>query len=104
MELKRQLLLIENQLDGTKKHLHRLQDQKHELTKGLREQECELSHVITGSLGADIQQEEVSMEISRSVVIGIIMMSSAWAQTIIVFNNRSFPNTIILSDAMEKWR
>lgn len=32
-----------------KTHLGRLQKRKHELTKGLRERECELSGIITGS-------------------------------------------------------
>ena len=60
MELKRQLLSIEDQMEMTKKHLHGLQDQKHKLTRGLREQECELSNIITGSLNHDSKEEEVS--------------------------------------------
>ena len=60
MELKRQLLSIEDQMEMTKKHLHSLQEQKHKLARGLREQECELSNIITGSLNHDSKEEEVS--------------------------------------------
>ena len=60
MELKRQLLSIEDQMEMTKKHLHSLQDQKHKLTRGVREQECELSHIITSSLNHDSKEEDVS--------------------------------------------
>ena len=60
MELKRQLLSIEDQMEMTKKHLHSLQDQKHKLTRGVREQECELSLIITGSLNHDSKEEDVS--------------------------------------------
>lgn len=60
MELKRQLFSIEDQMEMTKTHLHRLQDQKHELTRGLREQECELNHIITGNLNNDGKEEHVS--------------------------------------------
>ena len=60
MELKRQLLSIEDRMEMTKKHLHGLQDQKHRLTRGLHEQECELSHIITGSLNHDIKEDDVS--------------------------------------------
>ena len=60
MELKRQLLSIEEQMEMTKKHLHSLQDQKHKLTRGLHEQECELSHIITGSLNHGSKEEDVS--------------------------------------------
>ena len=60
MDLKRQLFAIEDQMEMTKQHLHRLQDQKHELTRGLHEQECELSHIITESLNNDGKEEDVS--------------------------------------------
>ena len=61
MELKKELFNIEDQMEMTKKHLHRLQDQKHELTRGLREQECQLSQLITGSLKrAGSKEEDVS--------------------------------------------
>ena len=60
MELKRQLFSIEDQMEMTKKHLHSLQDQKHKLTRGLREQECELNHIITSSLHHDSREEDVS--------------------------------------------
>ena len=61
MELKRQLLSIDDQMEMTKKHLHSLQDQKHKLARGVREQECELSHIITGSLHHGSREEDVSI-------------------------------------------
>ena len=60
MELKKQLLSIEEQMEMTKKQLHSLQDQKHKLTRGLREQERELSHIITGSLNHGSGEDDVS--------------------------------------------
>ena len=58
-ELKKQLFSIESQVNEIKKQLHRLQDQKHELTRGLREQECELNHIITESLKKDSKEDDV---------------------------------------------
>ena len=63
MDLKRQLLSIEAQMEMIKKPLHSLQDQKHKLTRGLHEQECELSHIITGTLNRDDKEDDVSKEI-----------------------------------------
>ena len=64
MDFKRQLLSIEAQMEMIKKPLHSLQDQKHKLTRGLHEQECELSHIITGTLNHDDKEDDVSKELN----------------------------------------
>lgn len=66
MELQKQLFSIEGQMKDIKKHLLSLQDQKYQLTRGLHEQECELSSIITGCINEDSNDEN---EVKKVILI-----------------------------------
>ena len=63
MELQHKLFSIENQMKGIKQHLFSLQDQKYQLTRGLREEECELSSIITDSISKDSEESNDDDEV-----------------------------------------
>ena len=113
VELKKQLFSIESQVNEIKKQLHRLQDQKHELKRGLREEECELNHLITESLNKDSKEDDVR---NTNTICGCTYISTDKIKIIhcpkklytiievIAYYYRSFPSTTTLSDVMERWR